>query len=58
MAIDKSYLEKFIKATEFALNELGEEGWELVSVETIKPSGLDIVKPATNKIYNLKRKKK
>ena len=56
--IDESIKRSVVKATEFALNELGEEGWELVSVETIKPSGLDIVKPATNKMYNLKREKK
>jgi len=56
--IDESVKRSVIKATEFALNELGEEGWELVSVETIKPSGLNIVKPATSKIYDLKREKK
>jgi len=56
--IDESIKRSVIKATEFALNELGEEGWELVSVETIKPSGLDIAKPATNKMYSLKREKK
>ena len=52
--LDESIKRSVAKATEFALNELGEEGWELVSVETIKPSGFDIVKPATNKMYNFK----
>jgi hypothetical protein len=56
--IDESIKKSVSKATEFALNELGEEGWELVSIETVTPNGLDVVKPATNKIYNLKREKK
>lgn len=56
--VDESIKNSVTKATEFALNELGEEGWELVSVETIKPSGFDIVRPATNKMYNFKREKK
>ncbi|WP_440928778.1 hypothetical protein [Candidatus Pelagibacter sp.] len=56
--VDETIKKSVSKATEFALNELGEDGWELVSIENVTPSGFDMMKPATDKIYHLKREKK
>lgn len=44
-----------VNAVDRALNELGNNGWELINIEKISPSGFDIVVPGTNKIYHFKK---
>ncbi len=56
--IDKNIKYDFNKSTEFALNELGNDGWELISVENVSPSGFDGMKFGANKVYNFKKEKK
>ena len=41
-----------------ALDELGNDGWELISIENVSPSGFDGMKFGANKVYNFKREKK
>ena len=54
-SVDEIIKYDFNKATEFALNELGDDGWELISIEKIKPQGFDVMKFGANKMYNFKR---
>ena len=54
-SVDEIIKYDFNKATEFALNELGDDGWELISIEKIKPQGFDVLKFGANKMYNFKR---